>query len=94
MPSRPCAVTLVDTRGIRHSAEVNAASVFEAAVLALQAFKTSGWVEEVGPGTRLEVQVCAPVTRHTVTVAQLRRWTEGAAVSRVMKKAPCMKNAG
>jgi hypothetical protein len=40
-----------------------------------------GWVAGIGPGTRVEIEVRGPVTRHTVTVAQLRRWTEGAVPS-------------
>jgi hypothetical protein len=56
-------------------------SLYEAVVLALQAFKASGFVEEVGPATRLEVEVRAATTRHVVTVGQVVRWTEGAAVS-------------
>jgi hypothetical protein len=64
-------------RGIRHTAEVTADSLFEAAVLAPQAFRASGWVEGVGVATRLEVEVRAATTRHVVTVGQLQRWTEG-----------------
>jgi hypothetical protein len=70
-------------RGIRHVAEVQAESLFEAAALALQAFRESGWVDGIGPATRLEVEVRGPVTRHVVTVGQLRRWVDGAATSPV-----------
>ena len=70
----PCTVTLVDTRGIRHVAEVSAESVFDAAALAVYAFRHSRFVEDVGPATRLDVEVSGPITRHTVTVARLRRW--------------------
>ena len=80
MPRR-CTVTLTDLRGIRHVAEVNADSLFEAAVLALRAFKASGWTEGIGPATRVEVELRVTTTRHIVSVGQLQRWTEGAAVS-------------
>jgi hypothetical protein len=78
---RFCTVTLSDVRGIRHVAEVNADSLFEAAVLALQAFKDVGWTEGIGPATRVDVEVRVTTTRHVVSVGQIQRWTEGAAVS-------------
>lgn len=74
-------MTLVDFRGVRHVAEVNADSLFEAAVLALQAFKASGWTDGIGPATRVEVEVRVTTTRHVVSVGQIQRWTESAAVS-------------
>ena len=45
--------------------------------------RDDGWVEQTAPGTQLEIQVAAPATTHWVTVAQLRRWVEGIAVSPV-----------
>jgi hypothetical protein len=70
---RPCTVALVDSRGIRHIAEVGAESVFEAAALAVQAFRQSQFVEDVGPATRLEVEVRSATTRYVVTVGQVLR---------------------
>jgi hypothetical protein len=35
----------------------------------------------VAPGTRFEIQVRHPATTHCVSLAQLRRWVEGIAVS-------------
>jgi hypothetical protein len=40
-----------------------------------------GWVDNVGPGTELEVRVSEPATTHTVSVLQLRRWCDGVAAS-------------
>jgi hypothetical protein len=74
---RPCIVTLTDLRGIRHVAEVNADSLFEAAVVAPHAFRASGWTEGIGPATRVEVEVRLPITRHVVSVGQIERWTRG-----------------
>lgn len=45
---------------------MNADSLFEAAVLALQAFKASGWTEGIGPATQVEVEVRVTTTRHVV----------------------------
>jgi hypothetical protein len=51
-----CSVTMTDLRGIRHTAALTAASLFEAALLALQAFgSVGGWAR--GAATRLEVEV-------------------------------------
>jgi hypothetical protein len=60
---------------------VNADSLFEAAVLALQAFKASGWTEGIGPATQVKWR-CASRRRVTSwSVGQIQRWTEGASVS-------------
>ena len=86
MPSRPCLVTLTDSRGIRHSVEVTADSLFEAGVLAVSALRQAGFVENVpGPATRLDIEVREPVVRHTITLAQLQRWANGATTSPVEK---------
>jgi hypothetical protein len=81
MSPRPCSVSFTDLRGVRHEAEVQAESLFEAAALALKAFRGSGWVEGVGPASEFQVEVPGPVVRHRVTVGQIRRWVEGAVAS-------------
>ena len=75
MPPRCCIVTLTDSRGIRHSVEVTAQSLFEAGVLGVTAFRNAGWVEEApGVASRLEIEVRDPSVKHTVTLLQLQRW--------------------
>ncbi len=74
-------VTVVDVRGVRRSAEVTAASVFEAAGLGLAALRSDSWTEPIGPATRVEVGVTTTVVTHTLTVQQLERWATGAAAS-------------
>src|SRR6185295_4796872 len=81
VPPRSCTVTFTGPSGISHSIEVVGESLYEAAVLGLYALKTDGWVETVAPGTTLKVQVREPATTHSVSVAQLRRWCDGIAVS-------------
>ena len=79
MPTRSCFVTVSDTRGIRHTVEVTAESLYEAAALAIDALRRSSLIEQQpGPGTKLEVEVKEPSVRHAITVAQVQRWaTEG-----------------
>jgi hypothetical protein len=51
-------------------------------VLAVSAFRKAGWVEEcLGVASRLEIEVPEPAVKHTVTLAQLQRWANGAATS-------------
>jgi hypothetical protein len=66
--------------------EVTAESLFEAGVLAVSAFRKAGWVEEApGPASRLEIEVREPAVKHTVSLAQLQRWANGASRSPVEK---------
>src|SRR4030095_13612556 len=82
VPPRYCIVTLTDSRGIRHSVEVTAESLFEAGVIAVDLPRRAGWVEDVpGPATRWEIEVREPAVKYTVTLSQLQRWSNGAAKS-------------
>jgi hypothetical protein len=67
--------------GVRHSVEVTADSLYEAAALALSIFRKSEWTDQLGPGTELCVTVKNPETTHRVTLDQIRRWCDGVAVS-------------
>jgi hypothetical protein len=71
----------VDHSGIRHSVDVTADSLYEAAALGLRALKRHAWTEGVGPATRLTVEVREPSVQHVVTVDQIRRWAGGVARS-------------
>ena len=42
--------------GIRHSVNVSAESLYEAAVLGLSLLKEEDWVDPIAPGTRLDVR--------------------------------------
>jgi len=55
--------------------------LYEAAIIGFSLLKHDGWVDPIAPGTRLEIQVRQPATTHSVSLAQLRRWVEGIAVS-------------
>ena len=81
MAAKACTVTVQDVDGLVHSVDVTADSLYEAACAGLQALKASGWADAVGPATKLEVEVRAPVTRHKLTVQQVQQWVAGAAKS-------------
>jgi hypothetical protein len=81
MALRRCTVSFQSATGIRHGVDVDAESVYEAAALAVARLTADGWVEGLGPGTRLEIEVREPATEHRVTIAQLRRWLTAASPS-------------
>jgi len=78
---RTCTVSFSGPSGIRHSVDVTAESIYEAAALGIAALKNSGWTDVIAPGTQLEIQVREPATSHRLTVQQIRRWCDGVAVS-------------
>jgi hypothetical protein len=70
-----------DAKGSRHSVEVLAESLYEAAALGLKVLRDADWVDALGPMTRLQLQVRAPTVMHEVTIQQLQRWLDGAPLS-------------
>jgi hypothetical protein len=61
-----CTVSFKDMRGIRHSANVEAESLYEAAVLGIRRLNEDPWLEKIGPATVLEIEVRQPGTTHAV----------------------------
>jgi hypothetical protein len=76
-----CTVSFPGPSGVRHSVEVTAESIYEAAALGVTALKSDGWADAIAPGTELEIQVREPATSHRLTVHQIHRWCDGVAVS-------------
>jgi hypothetical protein len=74
-------VSFVDYRGIRHSIDVTAETLFEAAAAGIAILNKDEWGEGVGPGTPVYVEVRAPAVQHQLTLMQIRRWCDGVAVS-------------
>jgi hypothetical protein len=74
---RACTVSFTGVSGVRHSIDLEAESVYEAAIRGVHLLKKDGWVDNLGPGTELDVEVREPATSHRVTVQQLRRWCDG-----------------
>jgi len=74
MAVRACTVSFKDARGLRHGVEVDAESLYEAVVLAVRSFRADPWIEQVAPGTVLDVEVREPCTKHAITLQQVERW--------------------
>lgn len=81
MGARACVVSLTGTDGIKRTVEVEASSVYDAAVLAFQTLKQDSWSGIIGSGTRLHIEVKAPTVAHEVSIHQLRRWAESSAIT-------------
>jgi hypothetical protein len=71
-----CIVSYLDISGLRHTVEVDAESLYEAAVLALRTFKQHD-CEPVGM-SNLEIEIRSSVT-HTVSVRKVHSWLNGGA---------------
>ena len=77
---RTCTVSFSGPSGIRHSVDVTAESVYEAAALGVSALRKSGWADAVALGTELEIHVREPPTSR-VRLHQIHRWCDGIATS-------------
>ena len=92
VPSHSCLVTFTDSEGIEHSVRVPAESLYEAAVEAIATFRRGVLAEmPFGPNTRLTIRVKAPEEEHTVIIAKVLSWLDGATTSpseKLKKKSP------
>ena len=70
-----CFVSYLDISGIRHSVEVEAESMYEAAALAVKVFREHDC--EPGAMAQLDVEIRTSIT-HTLTVKKLHDWLGGA----------------
>ena len=71
-----CVVSYLDLSGIRHQVEVEAGSMYEAAALAIRAFREHDC--EPGALSQLDIEIRTAVT-HTLTVKKLHEWLNGGA---------------
>jgi len=69
-----CSVTYLDTEGLRHTVEVEAESLYEAAVLAIRTFRQHDC--EPGSASRLDIEVRSSVT-HSITPSRVHEWLNG-----------------
>ena len=73
MSVRSCRVTIRDTEGIEHTAEVTAESLYEAVALGLRAIRQWSWVEEIGQNFTIRVLARDTPVEHTV---EFHKWLE------------------
>jgi hypothetical protein len=78
---RICIVSFTDVRGIRHSVEVMADSLFEAAVRGVKILRSGEWSDPPSEATTLQIEVRNPSIKHVVTLQQVARWLNGASSS-------------
>jgi hypothetical protein len=69
---RSCRVAYQDSDGIRHSVEVTAETLYEAAVLGMTTLRAAGWID--APNLMIEVTVKAPETTHSISSGVLAAW--------------------
>jgi hypothetical protein len=68
-------VTVTDLNGIRHQADLQATTLFEAAATATTIFREQGWSgEALTPNSVLRVEVQGPSTVHDVPLKAVERW--------------------
>ena len=73
-----CVVSFVNLDGLRHSVELEADSLYEAAVLAIRTFKRHNC--EPAPTSNLEIEVRTSVT-HTIPTKNVHAWLNRRATS-------------
>ncbi len=69
---RTCTVSYQDIEGVKHSVDVTAETLYEAAALGMKAMNVAGW--ENAPNLSIDVRVRAAETIHTISNAVLAAW--------------------
>ena len=77
MALKQCAVSFTDVRGIRHTVDVEAESLYEAAVQGIRRLNQDPWIERIGPGPSSRSRSRA-VGETYLSVEQVERWLAGA----------------
>ena len=76
---KTCTVSFQDSDGVRHSVEVGGETLYEAAVLALRAFREHDCAP--GPAAHLAIEVKSPSVTHTLVAHAIEDWLNGGARS-------------
>jgi hypothetical protein len=74
-----CVVSFTGTDGFRHSVQVVAESLYEAAALAVRSFADAGCPPT--HGTELDIEVKAPAVTHTIKLNRVVGWVNAVARS-------------
>jgi len=81
VPTRACSVSFIGTSGIRHGVDVEAESLYEAAVKAIARFREDPWMEQVGTATSFDIDVSESAMKHSVTLTQVESWLASTSTS-------------
>jgi hypothetical protein len=77
MEVKSCRVTISDMEGVAHTAEVTAATLYEAVALGLRQLQGNDWVEGNARGLNtVRVSVKSVQVEHTVTIGEFTKWLE------------------
>ena len=72
-----CRVSYLDSRNIEHAVDVTADSLFEAAAVAIRAFREGALVEELPvAGTELRIAVFPLPVEHRVRLKRVEQWAQ------------------
>jgi hypothetical protein len=70
-----CVVKLRDTNGVEHAVQVNATSLYEAALVALHQFRRTAWSHEATLETMtLRVEVWQAPTVYKISADRVEKW--------------------
>jgi hypothetical protein len=73
--NKDCRVMMTDPDGVKRSVQVTAETLYEAAAIAVHAFKKDGFTNFVS--NVFEIEVREPVVTHQVSIGQLKQWLNG-----------------
>src|ERR1700680_2320751 len=76
MGVRSCRVSIRDTEGIEHSAEVSAESLYEAIALGLRAIRQCAWVGDIGQNFTSRGLARDTPVEHSVEFRAFHKWLE------------------
>ena len=72
-----CRVSYLDSRNIEHSVDVTADSLFEAAAVAVRAFRDAALIDELPvAGTELRIAVLPLPVEHRVRLQRVEQWAQ------------------
>jgi hypothetical protein len=83
MALRTCRVTCQDARGVEHTVQVTAQSLYEAVAQALRVFREDEWSEDLsrGPASVVVTIINQPQVEHRVRIRDFQNWLDSAGKS-------------
>ena len=77
----------MDSRNVEHAVDVTADSLFEAAAVAVRAFREGALVEELpAPATELRITVSPLPVEHKVRLQRVEQWAQTGTVKSPVEK--------